>query len=402
VLSGAVSLALALLAEPIADAYDVPGLAGPLHWTALGLFAQSLFTLVTAAFVAMGRTSLQAVLYGAESVAELGLVVLAVVLGGEAAGATLGRAGAFSVAAVAGIALAVRLLGRRIAPTRRFVGPGRRLATYAGALLIVDAAFALFSNIDVLLIGAYLGPEEVGLFEAPLRFVTMLSLIGVAVTSAVAPRVVRHGSEPQDIASLETALRWLLILGVLAAVTLAVWADPIVRLVLGSEYEGAIVVLRWFALFVPLVMLGPLVTVSLNFLGVGARRIPIVLATVAVNAVADVILIPRVGVEGAAIGTSLAYALYLPAHVVLLRRVVRFSVGELARTAGRALVAAAALAAVLALLGTTSVSAPRVVLGALIGPVVFAGVLVAIGELPTAELRAGSDALRARLRAWVR
>ena len=41
------------------------------------------------------------------------------------------------------------------------------MASYAGALLIIDAIFAALTQIDILLIGAILGTSAVGIFQAP-------------------------------------------------------------------------------------------------------------------------------------------------------------------------------------------------------------------------------------------
>ena len=386
-LAGAVSLLLVALAEPIADAYGEPGLAAPLRWTAVALFAQSFFHLLAYSFIAVGQTSKQLWLFLTEGLTETGLVIAIVSLGGGAAGAAAGRAAAFAVGAALGVVFAIRLVGRRVPGADRVAGPGRRLIAYAGALFIVDSAFALFANIDVLLIGAYLDSEDVGLFEAAWRLTTFLALPGVAVASAVAPRVARHATEPQAVGALVTALRWLVLLGTVAAVVTAVWAEPIVGLLLGADYEDSVDVLRALSPYVLLSLLGPLVTVSVNYLGQAVRRIPIVLAAVGINALLDVILIPSIGIVAGAIATGVAYAVYLPAHLVFLRRSLDLDLRPLARTAVCAIVAGAALAAVLALAGTSDLSAAGWILGGVGGLLAFVAALIATGELRTDRLR---------------
>ena len=46
------------------------------------------------------------------------------------------------------------------------------------------------------------------------------------------------------------------------------------------------------------------------------------LAAVAINLVVDVIFIPRIGIVAGAIGTDLALAVYVPAHLWICSRVV--------------------------------------------------------------------------------
>ncbi len=398
VLAGGVSLVLALLAGPIADAYGVPGLETPLRWTALTLLAQSFFHLLASAFIAIGRASLQAWLYLVEGIAETGLVIAIVALGGGAAGAAAGRAAAFTVGAALGFVLAARIIGRRRRGSggERVAGPGRKLAGYAGALFVVDAAFALFANIDLLLISAYLETEDVGRFEAALRLTTFLALPGMAISSAVAPRVARHATEPQAVGALMGAIRGLFVLGMLAAVVITVWAEPIVQLLLGDEYAESAEVLRAFAPYVVLGLIAPIVTISVNYLGQAVRRIPIVVAALAVNAILDVILIPRIGIVAGAISTSIAFLIYVPAHLWFLHRMLPLDLRALGLTALRSALAGGVLAAVLALAGTGELSVAGWLAGGTLGVLAFAAVLLATREVSVADLRALPGALRRR------
>jgi stage V sporulation protein B len=397
VVTGGVALLLVVLAGPIADAYGEPGLEAPLRWTALALFSQSMFSLFVAIFVSIGRVSLQTVLFAIESFAELAFVVLAVVLAGGAASAALGRAAAFTLGAVLGLVLTWRLLGARMRPrVRTHAGPGRQLIGYAGALFIVDAAFVMFANIDILLIGAYLGNEAVGLFEAPLRLTIFFMLAGTAAASAIAPRVARHESEGQATEALLAGLRGLIVLGALAGGFVLAWASPIIDVLLGDEYAESAAVLRMFSPYLVLAVVGPLATRAVDYVGMAGRRIPVVLVALGVNALVDVLLLREIGIEAGALGTGIAYAIYCPIHVWFLHQALGLDVGAVVRTTVRALLAAAAMAGVLALLGTDSdVGIPTLLAGGVLGLLTFVAVLVLTREVTVAELRAVPAQLRA-------
>ena len=388
VLAGGASILLAVLAGPIADAYGEPGLAAPLRATAVALFAQSFFGLFVSVFVSMGRVSLQALLFIAESLAEVALVVTAIVIGGTAGDAAAGRAGAFVLGALLGLVVAVRLIGGGIRPRVRSIGPGRRLAGYASVLFVVDAAYILFASLDILLIGAYLGSEAVGLFEPALRLTTLVAMAGTAVAAAVAPRIARGEGEAPATEALILGMRLLLVVGAAAAAVCAVWAEPVVRLLFGAAYEESAGVLRVFAPYMLLVVTAPLVTMSVNYAGLGRKRIPVVLVALGVNLVLDLILIPTIGIEAGAVATTVAYAIYLPAHVWFLHRALRLDLARLARTLLRALLAAGVLAAVLAAVGTGEVGAAALAAGAVLGGLAFAATLLVTREVTPGELRA--------------
>ena len=191
-----VAIALALAAGPIADAFDNPDLAWPLRAAALALFFESFTMLSTGAFVALGR-----VIYNVRllplSLVALVLTVVLVLEGGGATAAVVARAVGLALTAVAGGWLLWHLVGR---PETRLRGGSRtwrrRIAGYAGPVVLVDSAFAVFSQLDVSLIGALLGSLEAGLFLAALRIVTFLHYPGYALASAVAPRLAALDRDP--------------------------------------------------------------------------------------------------------------------------------------------------------------------------------------------------------------
>ena len=389
-ISGTICAALLLAAGPIADAYDVPELAWPLRAMAIAIFGQGLFQLYNGAVVATGRNALQLRLYAGESGVEFTASIGLVLLGAGAAGAAFGRAIGYGAGAVLGLVLLLRQVGwvslPRAVPSRE---SRRNILGYATALIVIDAAFTAFEQVDVVFIGAYLGAASVGLFQAPLRLVTFLHIAGTAVANAVAPRVARNVREIQRIDTLAFALRWLTIAGAAIAGGVVAWAEPAVLLLLGEEYLESAEVLRALAPYVLLGALGPLLTLSVNFLGEAKRRIPLVLAAVAINVILDIILIPRIGIVGGAIATDVAYAVYAPAHLWILSRILHLPIRPLALTLARALLAAAALAGVLALVGTTGqLSVLEWVGGAAGGVAAFAVVLVLTGEVPPRDVRA--------------
>ncbi len=384
--SVAIAVLLALLAGPIANLYGQPGLAWPLRGVALAVLGQSFFMLYLSAFSAVRRVPLQMRVVVLESAVELGSTVLLVLLGAGATGAAFGRGAGYLFGAVAAFGVAARLLGREVLPTRRGHGSGSRIARYAGTVFLVDSAFTLFEEIDVLLIGAFLAASDVAFFQAPLRIVAFLHYPGLALASGVAPRMARTADTEPDVKGLARALRLLVVLQVPMAVGAAVWARPVTDLVLGTGYAAAADVLRALAVFIFLAGVAPLVTISVHYSGQARRRGLIAVVTVAVNAAIDVVLIPRIGVVGGAVGTTVAYLIYVPAHLRLCRQIFGLELWPLGQALGRCVLAALPMAATMALIGLQDVSAIAFVLGGAASLVVYAAGLVAVREIRTEEL----------------
>jgi O-antigen/teichoic acid export membrane protein len=399
VLGAIVSLGLVALAEPIAIAYGHPGLTWTLRGMALAVFANTMLLLYLSAFIATGRLRSNLRVVFLESAMEVTASIGLVALGGGAAGAAFGRAAGYGFGALIAVLLVRSLYGNRSLRLRRSSsGRGRELLTYAGPLFVTSSAYTLYSSVDVLLIGALLNAAAVGLFSAPMRLVSLLGLIGIAVSNAVSPRLALSERGHRDIASFRTSLRWLIVFQAVLLAPVVVWAEPIVELLLGAAYVESAGVLRLLAPFVFLLGLSPLISNGVNYLGRAGRRIPIVVGALAINAVIDVTLIPSVGVEAAAIGTSVAYMVYVPGHMWLCRQVIDVPLRPLGATLARALAAAAAMAAVLLTLGTRDISAGDWIIGALGGTAAYCMVLVALREVSPAELRSLCALIRLRAR----
>lgn len=385
IVAGVVALLTAALAGPIADAYDEPGLAWPLRAMALAVFSQSVMGLFSGTFIAMGRTTANLRLVISESVVECTGSILFVILAGGAAAAAWGRALGYTVGVAVGLVLAVRLLGAHAAAVQRRGTLMGQMARYAGALMIVNGAFTLFSNVDVLLIGAILSSAAVGAFSAPLRLITLLQYPGLALGNSISPRVA--GDEP-DFAAVQNGLRLSIILGAILVAPLLAWAQPIVTLLLGQDYDDSVGVLRAMTPFVYLQGIGILLALSVNYLGEARRRVPLALAAVAINAVIDVALLDPLGVVAAAIGTSAGYLVYTLGHYAICVPLMHLRSGPLLATTARSTLAAAAMGGVLVVFGTSSLGPVEWVAGLVLSTVAFVAVLLATREFTVAEIRA--------------
>jgi O-antigen/teichoic acid export membrane protein len=398
-LAGAIaSVGLFAVAGPIASAYGNHHLVSPLRWVALAVFAQGLVGFFSGVFVAFRKVSVALRMVFVESVVEASASIVLVLLGAGATGAVLGRACGYVVGALVGLVLASRLIGRpRIGRGNRGIGIMPSIARYAGAMLIIDAAYTAINQFDVILIGALLGSAAVGKFGAVVRLISFLGYVGSAVTGGVAPRLARGPGEPPDVKTFASALRFVVVFQAALIAPLVVWADPIVDVVLGSGYAASADVMRVLAPSAFLIGIAPLVSISVNFLGEARRRVPILLVTMVLSFGLTVLLINTVGLLGAAVANVLTMAAYVGAHLWICRRLLGLELWPLAVSLGRGLTAAGAMGLVLVAVGTSSLSAVQLVGGATAGVLVFCVTLLTTREVSLDELRSASRMVTARL-----
>ena len=385
-LTSTFAVILIALAEPIASLYDAPSLAWPIRGVSVALLGQSVMLLFSNSFVALGRIPLSFRLVLSESAIECTSIVVLVLLVGGAGSATAGRAIGYTAGALIGALLAFRLLGRQAFTRRHGAPPTRRLARYASALLVIDASYAIFGQLDLLLVGGLLGTTAAGIYGASIKLTTFLHYPGLAAANAVAPRMARHPDHPPDLESFERAVRYLVLFQAALVAPMLIWATPITNLLLGDGYEEAADVIRALTPLVFLKGFAPLLSLSVNYVGEARRRVPIAVALVILSAVLCVIGIETIGIVGAAIGVDIAFAFYAGAHLWLCRQIVGLRLRPVFITFTRSALAAAAFAGVLLAFGTGELSTAAWVAGAIGGPAIFLGVLVATRELTFGEL----------------
>jgi O-antigen/teichoic acid export membrane protein len=386
--SALIAAALFAASGWIASVYHAESLTWPLRGAALAFFGQTLMLFFQRTFVAQARVRPNLRIQVVESAVETGASIALVALGTGATGAMFGRAAGYLVGGAIALVLTVRLVGRAaVALSGGFGFESRRIIRYAGPLTIVDSAYTAFSQIDAVLIGLILNTTSVGLFQAPNRLITFIGYPGAAVGTAVAPRLARQAGAPPDLNPLRSSLRYLIIIQVALVVPLLVWPRPIVDLLLGSGYSESADVLQALTPYIFLVGIAPVVSLAANYLGIARRRIPIVLATVAMNVVIDIILIPRIGIVAGAIGTDVAYTFYVLGHFWICKTTMDLSLRPIAMTLLRATVAGLAMAGVLLLIGTDGLTPANWVIGAVGGSIVFALGLIVTGEVSGDELR---------------
>jgi O-antigen/teichoic acid export membrane protein len=383
-------------AGEIAALYGKDGLTWPLRGVALALVGSSVLQLYGATLIAQGRLPVGFLMTLAQSGGFLVAGVLLVSAGAGATGAAFARAIGYGLGVLVGTILIVRLFGRPAFAIRSGKGHVRQIAAYAGALALVEGAYLFFDQLDALLIGGYLSAAAVGLFQAPFGLTVFMHYPAGIVATSIAPRVAVHTEHGSDVRAFTHAVRFLIVgYGVLLA-PLVVWAEPIVNLLLGSDYQRSTNVLRAFAPYVFLAAVGALLSPAANYLGRARQRLPIALAAVAINLVVDVLLIPRIGIVAGAIGTDLALAVYVPAHLWICARALGMPLRPLGLALVRSLVAATAMGGVLLVAGTSHLSVADWLVGGTAAVAVYLAVLFLLRELTVAEARAVREWLNAR------
>ncbi|HEV8472125.1 MAG TPA: oligosaccharide flippase family protein [Methylomirabilota bacterium] len=342
--AGLVRAALrAQLVVAIALAALVPALAAllpeqpvPLGWIALAAAQLAIGTLSWPYLAVVGGRARYDRLAAAElTTAVAGTVTLI------AAAALRGDVRAFLWAHVAAATAAVIVawtVARPLMPRGAGTSPGAwRLVRQGLPFAAGTAAQSLYTRLDMVLLGQLTTTREVGLYGAAYKPITMATYFGTTVAGALFPLMARAPGGATPVA-FERAVRALVVLGPAAALALSGLAGLLLGLLYGAEFAAAgpvLVVLAWSVaanwLYAPL-------AIALQAGGRERRWLLALTGAVGVNALVNVLAIPRWGAVGAALATLvsetlLVGAVAIAARALALRLPVRLVAGALVAAA---------------------------------------------------------------------
>ncbi|MFB9808956.1 flippase [Haladaptatus pallidirubidus] len=180
--------------------------------------------------------------------------------------------------------------------------------------LAISSSFVLFlSNLDVIMIGVFLNSESVGQYRAiqPLRQITLFVLS--SVTFLYLPLATEHYENSDDsglISLYRYSSKWISSITLPIVLVTGLYSDSVIINLFGRSYlpaSSALTVLI-FGYFLR-VIVGPTGT---TLKAINKSRVELISAMsgVIVNFIVNLLLIPKYGIIGAAIGTVLGYAVF--------------------------------------------------------------------------------------------
>lgn len=238
-------------------------------------------------------------------VAAFALALAALAMGGGVLGV-----GAMQVAAIVlGVPLATAFAARSgIAP--RFA-EWRALAreTLAGGVPFAATALLVmvYFRVDVFMVSMWRGERSVGFYGAGTNLMFAVLLASQVLVSALFPVIARAGdlAAPEARAVGRRALTLSLLLSVPFAVGACFTGAPLMRLLYGPAYAVAARSLAYLMGTLPFLFVNNLLGNCLGAVGRQKSVLAIAGASLALNVALNVVLIPRMDYEGAALATLL-------------------------------------------------------------------------------------------------
>jgi O-antigen/teichoic acid export membrane protein len=243
--------------------------------------------------------------------------------------------------------------GMRLSPRRFSRARVREVTSFSFYLFIISIAIHVGTNVDNLIIGAYLGTSAIAVYTVALRLMEYQRQLCGQFSGFLFPLVVRFDASRDRDAMRATLLDGTrLAFGLVVGMTLGllVFGDDLIRLWMGPGFDQAAWPLCVLALAgAVMVAQGPAGTI---LLGSGRHRLVAgaSIIEIALNVAISIALVGRFGLVGVAAGTFLPYAvlnlaILIPTACRAVGVPLRTFTGAVVLPAAIALVPAAAAAA---------------------------------------------------------
>lgn len=228
----------------------------------------------------------------------------------------------FLVGMCVGTGLAIAHAGWRLRASFRARMDRRQLvAMLRFSIPLVPAGVAVFVNgfIDRIMIGRLLEVSDVGLYGLGFRLATIASVLSFGFQMAVTPLVYARHADPATPAALARIFRLYVGSSLLLVCVLAAGAPEWVALLAPPTFAPAVSVVA------PLAATAVLAPMYVFFPGASlARRTSIVMVIQCVGALLNIalnlLLIPRLGISGAALATLISQSLVLATGAMISQR----------------------------------------------------------------------------------
>lgn len=178
--------------------------------------------------------------------------------------------------------------------------------------LIFSSAFALiYARIDQIMIKNMMDAKSVGLYDAAVRLSEVWYLIPNIIISSMFPAIINAKKISEEVyyGRIKKLGLLLLVLSVLIALPTTMLAGLIIKIIFGSAFMGAVLILQiyiWSNISTSLNMLANYYLVAENLKKILFFSSFIGMST---NVILNIFLIPRYGMAGAAFATLISYSI---------------------------------------------------------------------------------------------
>ncbi|WP_340152600.1 flippase [uncultured Marivirga sp.] len=213
----------------------------------------------------------------------------------------------------------------------------KALFSYGKYTLGTNLSAVLMRNIDIWMIGWYLTPAAVAVYNVAIRIANLFEVPSMALASILFPEAVRRAEADGDSAMkslYEKSVAVILLFSVPFAIFVIIFSNEIIALLAGSEYSEAGIILNITMLYGLLIPFNKQMGVVLDAVGKAKKNMFFVMRNAIINTILNIMLIPYLGVMGAALATLSCMIIVLLLNQIYLHKNYKISLKNIARHFG--------------------------------------------------------------------
>jgi O-antigen/teichoic acid export membrane protein len=197
----------------------------------------------------------------------------------------------------------------------------RKLLKFSLPAFVGDVSSYIFRSLDILMLSYFMAAVDVGIFSSAARTASILLFISAAFNTVYAP-VISHnyhqGNQDQLQRLLKMMMRWCAIMGIPIAISMVVLAKPILAL-WGPQFVNGSKCIIYLALAQILNMLSGIITYTLLMCGRPWIVAINTMVAMAAAVVLNILLIPKYGINGAALAFCIVMGIMFVIRIIQLR-----------------------------------------------------------------------------------
>lgn len=208
-----------------------------------------------------------------------------------------------------------------------FIQNAKRLVSFGGQVFGANAANVVANQADIILIGYFLAAVDVGYYSVAISVSMLLSLIPLAIQRITYPATSEYWSQNNHQAlqkMIDKSMKYSACILLPMGLGVGFFAKDIVTGIFGQEFVYAVLPLC-ILLIARVIRGGTIVPIGGSFGGVGRPDLALKITAIsaATNVGLNILLIPRFGIVGAAMATTVSLLLGVASYLVLIPRILK-------------------------------------------------------------------------------
>jgi len=188
-------------------------------------------------------------------------------------------------------------------------------------LMLASVSVSIYMRIDQVMIKQMMNETAVGLYSAATKLSEVWYIIPTTICPSLFSAIINSKKTNKELyfSRLKKLFLLMFVLAVIVALIITILAEPIIHILFGNAYLGAISVLRIYVWSIIGTFLG--IAVGQYLIAENYTKIYFLITILGaiINVILNLILIPKIGINGAALATVFSY-ISVVASLLLFRK----------------------------------------------------------------------------------